>query len=76
MKPSDVAWSIRERILAFESRVEEATLEVRPEGPRSHFNQMRFAIQGSIRADRMSSIDFLVYSTLDLESGTARVSPP
>jgi type VI secretion system protein ImpF len=70
----DVAWSIRERILAFETRIEAATLTVAAADPdgRSKFNRMRFTIHGFLRSDPLP-IEFVVQSELDLESGSARI---
>lgn len=71
----DVAWSIRERIIAFETRIESATLTVTASGQdeKHKFNRMRFTIQGFLRADPLP-IEFVVQSELDMESGTARVT--
>jgi type VI secretion system protein ImpF len=71
----DVAWSIRERIIAFETRIEAATLTVTAGGQddRHKFNRMRFTIHGFLRADPMP-IEFIVQSELDMESGTARIT--
>ena len=73
-KVEDVAWSIRERIIAFESRVEPASLTVKAAGPdrKGTFNRMRFAIHGYLRADPIP-IEFLVQTELDMESGSATV---
>lgn len=73
-KAEDVAWSIRERIIAFEPRIEAATLCVDAVGAdqRHPFNRMRFSIHGFLRADPLP-IEFLVQSELDLESGTASI---
>jgi len=74
IKVDDVAWSIRERIIAFEPRIEAATLRVAPleDKAKSGFNRLRFSIHGFLRADPMP-IEFLVQSELDMESGTARI---
>ena len=71
----DVAWSIRERIIAFETRIEAATLTVTAadQDAKHKFNRMRFTIHGFLRADPLP-IEFVVQSELDMESGTARVT--
>lgn len=74
-KVEDVAWSIRERIIAFETRIEAATLSVTAadtDGGGGKFNRMRFTIHGFLRADPLP-IEFVVQSELDMESGSARV---
>ena len=73
-KVEDVAWSIRERIIAFESRIEAATLSVTAADSEDggKFNRMRFTIHGFLRADPLP-IEFVVQSELDMESGSARV---
>ena len=70
----DVAWSIRERIIAFEPRIEAATLSVTtaPQDERGKFNRMRFTIHGFLRADPLP-IEFVVQSELDMESGSAKI---
>ena len=71
----DVAWSIRERILAYEPRIEAASLTVTAsanEG-KANFNRMRFTIEGFLRSDPLP-IEFVVHSELDLESGKAMLS--
>lgn len=70
----DVAWSIRERILAFEPRIEAATLSVDALGAEEGhpFNRLRFSIHGYLRADPLP-IEFLVQSELDMESGSATI---
>ena len=70
----DVAWSIRERIIAFEPRIEAASLSVTPSGEneKTKFNRMRFTIHGFLRADPLP-LEFLVQSELDMEAGTASI---
>lgn len=70
----DVAWSIRERIVAFEPRIEASTLSVyaTDRDEKMKFNRMHFTIHGFLRADPLP-IEFLVQSELDMESGTARI---
>lgn len=70
----DVAWAIRERIVAFETRIEAATLSVSASGvdDKHKFNRMRFTIHGFLRADPLP-IEFVVQSELDMESGSARI---
>ena len=74
MKTDDVAWAIRERIVAFETRIEPGRLTVTAIGQNDEhtFNRMRFTIQGYLRADPVP-IEFIVQSEIDLESGSARV---
>jgi type VI secretion system protein ImpF len=71
----DVAWSIRERIIAYEPRIEPASLTVTPTGSpdKASFNRMRFTIEGFLRSDPLP-IEFVVHSELDLESGKALIS--
>lgn len=71
----DVAWSIRERIVAFETRIEAASLTVvaSEQDEQNRFNCMRFTIHGFLRADPLP-LEFLVQSELDMESGTARIT--
>ena len=70
----DVAWAIRERIIAFETRIEAATLSVTtaPQDGQGKFNRMRFTIHGYLRADPLP-IEFVVQSELDMESGSAKI---
>lgn len=71
----DVAWSIRERIIAYETRIEAATLSVTAADPEGggKFNRMRFTIHGYLRADPLP-IEFVVQSELDMESGSAKIT--
>ena len=71
----DVAWSIRERIIAYEPRIEAASLTVTATGheDKARFNRMRFTIEGFLRSDPLP-IEFVIHSELDLESGKALVS--
>lgn len=70
----DIAWAIRDRIIAFETRIEAATLSVTAvaHDDKPKFNRMRFTIHGFLRADPLP-IEFTVQSELDPESGTARI---
>lgn len=71
----DVAWSIRERIIAFEPRIEAATLSVSAvaNDDKPKFNRMRFTIHGFLRADPLP-LEFVMQSELDMESGTAKIT--
>jgi type VI secretion system protein ImpF len=68
----ELAWEIRERILAFEPRLERAALSVAAVEPsaRNRFNRLRFRIHGFIRA-QPARIELLIQSELDMESGKA-----
>lgn len=70
----DVAWAIRERIIAFETRLEHATLKVTviEEGDRHRFNKMRFLVHGLLRSDPLP-MEFIIQTELDTESGQARI---
>jgi len=70
----EVAWAIRERIIAFETRLEHATLKVSviEEGDRHRFNKMRFMVQGLLRSDPLP-MEFVIQTELDTESGQARI---
>lgn len=71
----EVAWSIRQRILAFEPRIERHSLEVHVTERDAHqrFSKMRFTVSGQLRADPMP-IEFIVQAEIDTESGQARLS--
>ena len=73
-KVEDLAWAIRERIIAFEPSIEAATLSVTALDSQGggQFNRMRFTIHGFLRADPLP-IEFQVQSEIDMESGSARV---
>ena len=73
-KVEDLAWAIRERIIAFAPRIEAATLSVTALDSQGggQFNRMRFTIHGFLRADPLP-IEFQVQSEIDMESGSARV---
>lgn len=75
LTPSDIAWSIRERIIAFEPRIDRHSLEVMVTDREGHqrFNKMRFTVVGQLRADPMP-IEFVAQAEIDTESGAARVS--
>jgi type VI secretion system protein ImpF len=75
LSPTDIAWSIRERIIAFEPRIDRHTLEVQVGDGKGHlrFNKMRFTVIGQLRADPMP-IEFIAQAEIDTESGVARVS--
>ena len=75
MDPKEMSWRIRERILAFESRVDHHTLEVMPaeEDGQRRFNKMRFTVRGHLRADPLP-LEFVVQTEIDMESGVAKVT--
>jgi type VI secretion system protein ImpF len=75
LSPSEVAWSIRERIVAFEPRIDRHTVEVLVTDREGHqrFNKMRFTVVGQLRADPMP-IEFIAQAEIDTEDGSARVS--
>jgi type VI secretion system protein ImpF len=74
LAPTDIAWSIRARIIAFEPRIDRHTLEVHMTDPEGHqrFNRMRFTVAGQLRADPLP-IEFVAQAEIDTESGVARV---
>ena len=74
LQSEDVAWAIRERIIAFETRLEHATLKVTviEEGDRHRFNKMRFKVHGLLRSDPLP-MEFIIQTELDTESGQARI---
>lgn len=74
LSPTEVAWSIRQRIVAFEPRIDRHSLEVTVTDRDGHqrFNKMRFTVVGQLRADPMP-IEFIVQAVIDTESGEARV---
>ncbi|MBI5276021.1 MAG: GPW/gp25 family protein [Burkholderiales bacterium] len=74
LKASDVAWSIRERIVAFEPRIDRHSLEVLiDEDAHRHFNRMRFTVVGLLRANPLP-LEFIAYAEIDTEYGEARVT--
>jgi type VI secretion system protein ImpF len=75
LNPSDIAWNIRKRILAFEPRIDRHSLDVLVLDPsgQHRFNKLRFTVSGHLRADPMP-IEFIVQTEIDTESGQARVS--
>lgn len=74
MQGADVAQELARRIIAFEPRIHEASLEVRVvvDPTQGRFNLLRFAVQGHLRANPLQS--FEVMTELDLETGQARVT--
>lgn len=74
-RPSEVAWSIRERILAFEPRIDRHSLEVTvdDEEAHRHFRRMRFTVVGLLRADPLP-LEFIAHAEIDTEIGNARVT--
>ena len=75
LSPAEVAWSIRQRIIAFEPRIDRHSVEVLVADREGHqrFNKMRFTVVGQLRADPMP-IEFIVQAEIDTENGEARVS--
>lgn len=75
LSPSEVAWSIRQRIVAFEPRIDRHTVEVlvSDRDGQHQFNKMRFTVVGHLRADPMP-IEFIVQAEIDTENGQARLS--
>jgi type VI secretion system protein ImpF len=75
LSPSEVAWSIRERIIAFEPRIDRHSVEVlvTDRADNQRFNKMRFTVVGEQRADP-KPIEYIVQAEIDTEDGTARVS--
>lgn len=75
LSPSEVAWSIRERIIAFEPRIARHSVEVlvTDRDANQRFNKMRFTVVGELRADPMP-IEFIVQAEIDTEDGSAKVS--
>ena len=75
LSPTDIAWNIRTRIIAFEPRIDRHTLEVTvtDNQGRQHFNKLRFTLSGHLRADPMP-IEFVVQTEIDTESGRASVT--
>lgn len=74
LTPSEVAWSIRQRIIAFEPRIHRHSLEVHVTDSDGHkrFNKMRFTVVGQLRADPMP-IEFIAQAEIDTDTGEARV---
>jgi type VI secretion system protein ImpF len=72
---ADIAWSIRQRIIAFEPRIDRHSLEVHVSEPdgQQRFNKMRFTVSGQLRADPLP-IEFVVQAEIDPDNGEARVS--
>lgn len=75
LSPSEVAWSIRQRIVAFEPRLDRHSLEVLVSDRDGHqrFNKMRFTVVGHLRADPLP-IEFMVQAEIDTEKGEARLT--
>lgn len=75
MKPEEIRWSIRARILAFETRIDPHTLVVEPidMAGQPRFNKLKFTVMGELRADPMP-IEFIVQTEIDTESGKAKVT--
>ena len=75
LAPDEVAWSIRQRIIAFEPRIDRHSLEVTVTDRDAHhrFNKMRFTVAGQLRADPMP-IEFVVQAEINTDNGEARVS--
>lgn len=75
MDPDEIAWSIKRRIMAFESRIDRHSLDVTAlnTGQRHRFNKMQFSVHGYLRADPLP-LEFLVHTELDMETGRAKVT--
>ena len=75
MDPDEIAWEIKRRIIAFESRIDRHTLEVNALNTqqRHRFNKLQFSVHGFLRADPLP-IEFLVHTELDMETGQALVT--
>jgi type VI secretion system protein ImpF len=75
MDPDEIAWEIKRRIIAFESRIDRHTLEVNALNTqqRHRFNKLHFSVHGFLRADPLP-IEFLVHTELDMETGQALVT--
>jgi type VI secretion system protein ImpF len=75
MSPTDIAWNIRSRIIAFEPRIDRHGLEVTvaDRDGRHRFNKLRFTVSGHLRADPMP-IEFVVQTEIDTETGQASVT--
>jgi type VI secretion system protein ImpF len=75
LSPTEVAWRIRQRIIAFEPRIDRHSIEVLVTDREGHqrFNKMKFTVVGQLRADPMP-IEFIVQAEIDTEDGSARVS--
>lgn len=75
MKADEVAWSLRERIIAFETRIDHNSLEVSlaDKSGSHHFNKMRFAVKGLLRSDPYPQ-EFVVQTEIDMETGQAKVT--
>jgi len=73
--PDDIAWNIRKKIIAFETRIDRHTLEVvvADQIGQHKFNKLRFTVMGHLRSDPMP-IEFVVQTEIDAESGKARVT--
>jgi type VI secretion system protein ImpF len=75
LSPTEVAWSIRQRIIAFEPRIDRHSVEVLVQDREGNqrFNKMKFTVVGQLRADPMP-IEFIVQAEINTENGEARVS--
>jgi type VI secretion system protein ImpF len=75
LRPHDIAWNIRKRILAFEPRIDRHSLEVTVADPdgQHRFNKLRFTVSGQLRSDPLP-IEFVVQTEIDTESGQAKVT--
>lgn len=75
LNPTDIAWNIRRRIIAFEPRIDRHSLDVivADSAGQHRFNKLRFTVHGQLRADPMP-IEFIVQTEIDTESGQAKVS--
>lgn len=75
LRPDDIAWSIRNRIVTFEPRIDPYTLEIRisDDTNHHHFNKLKFSVFGYLRADPLP-IEFIVQMQIDTESGQSKVT--
>lgn len=75
MDPDEIAWELKRRIIAFESRIDRHTLEVTALNTQQkhRFNKLQFSVHGYLRADPLP-IEFLVHTELDMETGQALVT--
>ena len=67
-----MSWRIRERILAFESRVDHHTLEVMPPTKTPAAFQQDTLHRPRPPACRSAALEFVVQTEIDMESGVAK----
>ena len=75
MDPDEIAWELKRRIIAFESRIDRHTLEVTALNTQQkhRFNKLQFSVHGYLRANPLP-IAFPVHTELDMETGQALVT--